>query len=77
MRRYLKDGPTRLTMLKKQGTLCLAQMGNLSEAIRQGATEDANGTPNDERTSNGNLRANLESRTSGVWPWTKPSDFLT
>ena len=48
VRRYLKDGPTRLTMLKKQGTLCLAQMGNLGDAIRQGATEDANGTPMDE-----------------------------
>lgn len=48
VRRYLKDGPTRLTMLKKQGTLCLAQMGNLSDAIQQGATEDANGTPMNE-----------------------------
>ena len=48
VRRYLKDGPTRLTMLKKQGTLCMAQMVNLSDAIRQGATEDANGTPMDE-----------------------------
>ena len=48
VRRYLKDGPTRLTMLKKQGTLCLDQMGNLSDAIQQGATEDANGTPMDE-----------------------------
>ena len=48
MRRYLKDGPTRLTMLKKQGALCLAQMGNLSDAIQQGATEDANGTPMNE-----------------------------
>ena len=48
VRRYLKDGPTRLTMLKKQGALCLAQMGNLSDAIQQGATEDANGTPMDE-----------------------------
>ena len=35
-------------MLKKQGTLCLAQMDNLGDAIRQGATEDANGTPMDE-----------------------------
>ena len=48
VRRYLKDGPTRLTMLKKQGALCLAQMGNLSDAIQQGATEDANGTPMNE-----------------------------
>lgn len=48
VRRYLKDGPTRLTMLKKQGTICLDQMGNLSNAIRQGATEDANGTSMDE-----------------------------
>jgi hypothetical protein len=48
VRRYLKDGPTRLTELKKQGTLCLNQMGDLGEAIRQGATEDANGTPMDE-----------------------------
>ena len=48
VRRYLKDGPTRLTMLKKQGTLCLAQMSNLSDAIQQGATEDANGTPMNE-----------------------------
>ena len=48
VRRYLKDGPTRLTMLKKQGKLCLEQVGNLSDAIRQGATEDANGTPMDE-----------------------------
>jgi len=47
-RRYMKDGPTRLTMLKKQGTICLDQMGNLSKAIRQGATEDANGTSMDE-----------------------------
>ena len=48
VRRCLKDGPTRLTMLKKQGALCLAQMGNLSDAIQQGATEDANGTPMNE-----------------------------
>ena len=48
VRRYLKDGPTRLTMLKNQGMICLDQMGNLGEAIRQGATEDANGTPMDE-----------------------------
>ena len=48
VRRCLKDGPTRLTMLKKQGALCLDQMGNLSDAIRQGATEDAKGTPMDE-----------------------------
>lgn len=48
VRRYLKDGPTRLTMLNKQGTICLDQMGNLSNAIRQGATEDANGTSMDE-----------------------------
>ena len=48
VKRYLKDGPTRLTMLDKQGKLCLSQLDNLMQAIRQGATEDANGTPMDE-----------------------------
>ena len=48
VKRFLKDGPTRLTTLDSQGALCLAQLTNLMQAIRGGATEDANGTPMDE-----------------------------
>ena len=48
VKRFLKDGPTRLTTLDKQGKLCLSQLDNLMQAIRGGATEDANGTPMDE-----------------------------
>ena len=48
VKRFLKDGPTRLTALDKQGKLCLSQLDNLMQAIRGGATEDANGTPMDE-----------------------------
>ncbi|MGB0247997.1 MAG: hypothetical protein ACPGAB_05685 [Flavobacteriales bacterium] len=48
VKRFLKDGPTRLTTLDTQGKLCLSQLDNLMQAIRGGATEDANGTPMDE-----------------------------
>lgn len=48
VKRFLKDGPTRLTTLDTQGELCLSQLENLMQAIRGGATEDANGTPMDE-----------------------------
>jgi hypothetical protein len=48
VKRFLKDGPTRLTNLDTQGELCLSQLDNLMQAIRGGATEDANGTPMDE-----------------------------
>ena len=48
VKRFLKDGPTRLTTLDTQGELCLSQLDNLMQAIRGGATEDANGTPMDE-----------------------------
>ena len=48
VKRFLKDGPTRLTNLDTQGELCLSQLDNLMQAIRGGATEDANGTPIDE-----------------------------
>lgn len=48
VKRFLKDGPTRLTNLDTQGKLCLSQLDNLMQAIRGGATEDANGTPMDE-----------------------------
>ena len=48
VKRFLKDGPTRLTALDKQGELCLSQLDNLIQAIRGGATEDANGTPMNE-----------------------------
>lgn len=48
VKRFLKDGPTRLTTLDSQGKLCLSQLDNLMQAIRGGATEDANGTPMDE-----------------------------
>lgn len=48
VKRFLKDGPTRLTNLDTQGELCLSQLDNLMQAIRSGATEDANGTPMDE-----------------------------
>ena len=48
VKRFLKDGPTRLTTLDTQGELCLSQLGNLMQAIRGGATEDANGTPMNE-----------------------------
>ena len=48
VKRFLKDGPTRLTTLDSQGALCLAQLTNLTQAIRGGATEDANGALMDE-----------------------------
>ena len=48
VKRFLKDGPTRLTTLDTQGELCLSQLENLMQAIRGGATEDASGTPMDE-----------------------------
>ena len=48
VKRFLKDGPTRLTNLDTQGKLCLSQLDKLMQAIRGGATEDANGTPMDE-----------------------------
>ena len=48
VKRFLKDGPTRLTNLDTQGELCLSQLDNLMQAIRSGATADANGTPMDE-----------------------------
>ena len=49
VKRFLKDGPTRLTTLDNQGERCaLTQLENLMGAIRGGATEDANGTPMDE-----------------------------
>lgn len=48
VKRFLKDGPSRLTNLDTQGELCLSQLDNLMQAIRGGATEDANGTPMDE-----------------------------
>ena len=48
VKRFLKDGPTRLTTLDSQGELCLGQLTNLMQAIRGGATEDANGTLMDE-----------------------------
>ena len=48
VKRFLKDGPTRLTNLDTQGELCLSQLDSLMQAIRSGATEDANGTPMDE-----------------------------
>jgi hypothetical protein len=48
VKRFLKDGPTRLTTLDKQGELCLSQLDNLMHAIRGGATEDAKGMRMDE-----------------------------
>lgn len=48
VKRFLKDGPTRLVTLGEQGALCLTQLNGLMHAIRSGAKEDANGTPMNE-----------------------------
>lgn len=44
-KRFLKDGPERLSALAREGEVCLEQLAGLGDAIRSGATEDANGTP--------------------------------
>jgi hypothetical protein len=48
VKRFLKDGPERLTALAKEGKVCLAQLDNLAAAIREEATVDSEGTPMDE-----------------------------
>lgn len=48
VKRFLKDGPTRLVTLDEQGALCITQLNGLMQAIRSGAKEDANGTPMNE-----------------------------
>jgi hypothetical protein len=48
VKRFLKDGPERLSALVHEGEVCLTQLEGLESAIRAGATEDANGTPMDE-----------------------------
>lgn len=48
VKRFLKDGPERLTALAKEGEVCLAQLDNLAGAIRSEATVDSEGTPMDE-----------------------------
>ena len=58
VKRFLKDGPTRLTTLDTQGTTVPVSTGQPDAAIRQGATEDANGTPWTRRTSTSERPAN-------------------
>jgi len=48
VKRFLKDGPERLTALAKEGEVCLAQLDNLAGAIQSEATVDSEGTPMDE-----------------------------
>ena len=48
VKRFLKDGPERLTALAKEGEVCLTQIDNLAAAIRSEATMDAEGTSMDE-----------------------------
>lgn len=48
VKRFLKDGPERLTALAQEGEVCLAQLDNLAGAIRSEATVDSEGTPMDE-----------------------------
>jgi len=48
VKRFLKDGPERLTALAQEGEVCLAQLDNLVGAIRSEATVDSEGTPMDE-----------------------------
>ena len=60
---------------QKQGDLCLMQIGNLSDAIRTGATEDANGTAMDETYLERESKREIDLPINGAWLQMKLQGF--